>query len=253
MEWVTVQLASWAKSKLSTAELEKAVRKKIHFPELLIYYPVIEDRYGKKDSPYSEYIFLTYHEDLDYTGLEELDEFLAVLKIPKKDQPLTIPDEDVAAIRNQVNALDQLHVDDVAKIMEGPLKGNFGVITGTYAGEATLLVTMGSETIQACISIQHLRFSKKRTLIRKKKLDQTKFLQDFTKQSNISEPVQPNLVIQTETKVEVESQPSSDHRIQRIVRRGLKNTRVLINGQSVLLTNEELRKRLAGSDPVPED
>lgn len=255
MEWVTVQLTSGAKKTLTTSELEKAIRKKIRHPELRIYYPVIEDRYGKQDSPYSEYIFITFHPDLDYFELEELEEFTKVLRTSPLGQDVHITfDTEIQEIRKQVCDLAQLNSGDVVKIMEGPLKGNFGIITGTYAGEATLLVTMGSESMQACISIQNLRFSRKRTAARRLKAQQFSILANMTSRILAVEPTQP-LVLQVhlESTVELSTSEEESNRITRVIRRGLKNTRVEIGGQAVLLSNEELRKRLQSSDSVPED
>jgi hypothetical protein len=111
---------------------------------------------------------------------------------------------------------------------------------------------MGSEIIQASISFTHLRYSKKRTVIRKNKLNQSACLSNISKGSlNDKESNLVKLMAQAETKVDLPDQPSSDQKIQKVIRRGLKNTRVVINGKSVLLDNSELRKRLSGMDNIP--
>jgi hypothetical protein len=253
MYWVTLQLATWAKSKLSAIEIEKAIRKKINHPDLQIYYPVTEDMYGKQDSPYSEYVFLSYVPEIDYSPLDGCEEFVSLLKEPRTRNPQLTPDAQIERVRNQVCALTQLKPEDVVKIMEGPLRGNYGVVRTTYVGEATLSVTMGSETIEASIPIQHLRFSRKRTILRKRKSQQRKYLEEFSKTLTTPPPPttqlpqNPTLVVINELEVVEPNHRSEDQKIQKVVRRGLKNTRVIIGGQSVLLTNEELKKRLTGS------
>ena len=140
--------------------------------------------------------------------------------------------------------------------MEGPLRGNHGVVRQTYVGDAALLITMGSETIEASLPIQHLRFSKKRTQLRKRKREQGKYLDELAQALNLpdfpDDNNRPSIIVMPETEVVISERGDEDQKIQKIVRRGLKNTRVLIGGQSVLLTNEELKRRLSGNDSIPE-
>jgi ribosomal protein L24 len=247
LQWVVVQLSSWAKDKLTQGELAGVVHKKL--PGLEVFYPIKEDTYGRQDSPYSEYLFIEYLPNMDYRLLESLEEFTGLLHDPADLAYSLMENKDVDEIRKKLSIMTELEKDDVVKVLEGPMRGNYGYVRGCYLEEAAVSINVGTETIEASISITHLRRSNHRTKARKLKKRQRKNLRKI-KPDQDKIPVFGTesgtfKVRETEKQTE-EVTPSGDGKITRIIRRGLKNTRVVRDGVSTLITNEELRDYTSG-------
>lgn len=241
MDWVILQLAAWARTKLRISAVKDIIKKRTGYKgaDLVVYYPVAEDNFGKKDSPYAEYVFLTYVPEVDYFLLENTDEFIGIIRQSGSMDPVLIPESEVAKVRFQVSGMSSLKRGDVVRIMEGPLRGNYGVICEIYVGEAALRVQLGSEEIDASIPVNNLRKNPKKTKDRKIKLRQMRKLSVFggsvSKLETGTKLAVGDGTVAANVKIEIV-------KITRIVRRGLKHTRVIIEGQSVLLSNGDLFK-----------
>lgn len=245
MSWVVVQLTAWAKQKLSTKDLERSFRKKLQVSEITLFYPVQEDMFGKKESPYSEYVFVTSPEEgVDYQRLESLDEVVCLLTTPSGDLH-TVTDDDIFRIRSQVSEIAHLRKNDVVKILEGTLQNQYGVVKQVFETEALLEVSLGSEKVDASIPINQLRKSKKRTLSYKETLKKKRSLLrslDIMKRSVLD--VSFGKVNLKEQQAPPSFKFSEGSKIT-VVRRGPKNSRVVINGEIELMENEKVEKLLA--------
>lgn len=244
MLWVTVQLSGWAKSRLTNRELDKVIRKAFPRNTLNFYYPVLEDTYGKQESPYSEYVFVSYDQNVDYFSLELLDEFVAVLKDSEAQQPILVDDADIERIKNQVEKDKELEPQDVVRIMEGALEGNYGVVQFSQDGEVNLEITVGNEIVSGSFPIRHVRKSPRRTKQLKKRQSSLYYdaIPDLSSLPSDTHNYQ-NLVFQSPDKPCLEEKDQGPVKIISIVRRGLKNTRVTTsNGSSMLISNDDLRR-----------
>lgn len=227
MDWVVVQLSNWARSRRSVAEIEGVIRVVLRTDDLEIYIPVIEDLCGKLDSAYGEYVFIQYFPDLDYFGLENENEFVRVLRCSTTHEPQVLDDRQVDVIRGQVEGDLRLRVGDVVKIVIGPTRGNYGVVTGLVGDDVLVKAQVGQECLDMVLPARQVRRNQHRTVRRQ---------------------------------VMVEFRSPVGHRVSgrdfgtqtlQIVRRGKQKSRVLLNGQSVRLPNEEIQRIL--SEQTKED
>jgi transcription antitermination factor NusG len=250
MKWVTVQLTNLAKSRYSTQDLFNAVRKKIKHPNLEIFYPVVEDVYGKKESAFAEYLFISYDPTVDFFNLENTDEFNQIIKetteivktrgVDHNPVPRLSDDRDLEHIRQRLNFSTKLEIDDIVKVLTGPMKATYGVVLAVEDTEVLLEVTVGAEKLQLSMDSKNLRKSWSRTVKYKKALEK----QDMILTTEVYETPQS----QQEEKVKVSYTKRKlvkvEGTIEKIIRKGEKNTRVLVNGEPVLMANSELIERL---------
>jgi transcription antitermination factor NusG len=241
MDWLILQLSSWAKSKLLSHEIKRAINRRIRQPSLQVFCPVVEDNYGKQDSPYGEYVFIEYDPNIDYYPLESAEEFVTFLKDPGTSQPQLLSDEHVVQIKTQIDAATRLYPEDVVKVMEGPMEKSYGVVNSCEDGEVALTVQMGNELVNISIPVRHVRKSIRRTKVRKRQLTQQEYIPIPPVPASPS-PTLSNLVCPTTNILPAQTSGSVGQKITKIVRRGLKNTRVIIDGQSLLISNDDLKK-----------
>jgi hypothetical protein len=218
--WLVVQLSGWAKSHRSLNEIILKVQQTLKNSNLAIFIPVNEDAYGKQSSPYSEYIFLEYQEYLNYYDLEEQDEFVRVLRHVKSDSPHLISDKELIQIRSQSFEYQKLAVDSKVKIINGLLRGNFGFITRVFEGEFEVNGKVGQENYTIILSAQHVR-----------KMPSEKLLPKPI--ALINSPVTSKRIDRFGSAPKI-----------RLIRRGSRNSRLMINGRSTVVPNTELAKYL---------
>lgn len=220
MYWITVQLSSYAKRELSVKHLESVVKNNIKQEPVLIYIPVSEDYYGKQDSGYGEYLFINYVEGVNYFILEDLDEFLRILKKPHGYEPSLISDLQLDKIRGQVEKETRIVKGDVVKIIKGNVKGNYGVVQSVNIqySNASIQVKVGQESLFVNIPIYCLRKS------RRLSLNST----TDVKISLLEDEVERNpIIFSNKPKIEV-------------LKKGFKKTKLLIDGKVSLVLNDDL-------------
>jgi transcription antitermination factor NusG len=164
MDWVIIQLTTWAEKKLGTKELARELRRRTKTTDLEIYYPSVEDVVGKHNTAYSEYLFIEHRSGVPYQELERTEFFYQLLR-NADGQLQVIDDPAIEAIRKKISEETQLHPGDRVKINKGPLKGNYAEVTD-YAdeGQVLLLVHTGDEDQTAIVpSLWCRRVRKNRT------------------------------------------------------------------------------------------
>jgi len=124
--------------------------------DLELYYPVTEDVVGKHQTPYSEYVFVEYREEVSLHELERTEIFRGVIR-DNKNEPQLVPDEEIERIRAQVEVFERLETGERVKINQGSLKGNYGEVTGNEAEQVHLKVSMGDETVDAVLPSKWVR------------------------------------------------------------------------------------------------
>jgi transcription antitermination factor NusG len=170
-EWVIIQLSGLARARLSLSHIRSVIKKSLNQVPLIIYFPVTEDYYGKQDSGYGEYVFINYVFGTDYYALEELEEFILVLKHPHTKKPQLLSNEEVKRIRDHIYQEVKIHKNDVVKVTRGNLRGNYGIVNFVNGDTVSVKVQLGQESLESTMLVQNVRKSKKRTLIRKKDMD----------------------------------------------------------------------------------
>jgi len=164
MEWVVVQLTSYAEKHISTAELAREMRRRLATPDLELFYPSIEDVVGKHVSTFAEYAFIEYRPGIDYSELEGGDFFKTILRNQGADKAIQIlPDQEVDKVRNSTEREQILNPGDRVRILQGPLKGNVGKVERELDGQVSLTVSMGEIGQDAIIPRHWVRPMKKKT------------------------------------------------------------------------------------------
>jgi transcription antitermination factor NusG len=155
MEWVVVQLTSWADKKVLTLELAKKVRQALDAPDLEIYYPVFEDVVGKHVSPYSEYLFIEYRQEVPYSNLDGGDLFKSVVRQKGKIQVL--PNSEIERIRESLESSFELKPGDRVRVTRGPYTGSPATVLSSDEKHVQLNVYLGESPQQAVIPRKWLR------------------------------------------------------------------------------------------------
>jgi hypothetical protein len=240
MDWVIVQLTPWAEKTMTTLEVADELRRRLGRSDVEIYYPVIEDAAGKHNTPYSEYLFVEYTDDLPYEELEGNEIFNSVLRDPNTDFPQLVGDGDIGRIQIQIIEQETLRIDEIVAINEGPFRGNEGHIQSVEDTQVILIVSLGDEEVEATLPRSWVRGTGRRLRRRSKPRIREEDLAglDFA-MSEAPEEFEDLDSSDGDGEVPVQV---PDWFIERVVRRGKFNTRVIQNGQSVKLPNEEIAR-----------
>lgn len=156
MEWIVIQLTSWAEKHMSTGELARELRRRTKTDDLELFYPSTEDVVGKHNSAYSEYLFVEYRAEVPYNELEGGDIFKAVLRNPD-GKPSFLQDTEINEIRRKIELEQTLQPGDKVNIYQGPLKGTIGTVKSDVDGYVSLVVAMGDVDQEAVLSRKWVR------------------------------------------------------------------------------------------------
>jgi hypothetical protein len=232
MDWIIAQLSVWAKNRLPVEDIKTSITNVLCQEPLYIYIPVYEDPFGKNDTGFGEYAFINYEEAVDYYILEGLDEIVRVLKDPHTRKPQLLTNDQVWDIKGKADAEVILNKDDAVRVVSGPLRHNFGTVQFVLGDNVNVLVYLGQESLQVTLPTHHVRKSSKRTLLRK------------------SESEAPNFDLSVnghgfnhKRKLDFGELP----RVQ-ILRRGIRKTKLNIDGKIYQIQNEVLDKILLSYD-----
>lgn len=154
-QWIIVQLTPWAVKTKSTKELHDTVKRHSALKKLDFFYPTTEDEHGKYDVGFGEYAFLEFKENVDYSVIENTEDFSYVLRA--SDRPEVVSDQHVQEIRQKVRVFSAAQPDDVVKITAGALAGNLARVLSVEDQCALLEVDLGQETITAALSLNWLK------------------------------------------------------------------------------------------------
>lgn len=157
MQWLILQLTPWAVKTKTCKDLQDAVKRHQSFRKLQFFYPATEDEHGKYDVGFGEYAFLEFREGLDYSSLENTEDFNSILRSTPKAPPQLVGDEHIQKIQNQITVATSLQVDDVVRITAGALAGNTARVVDSSEGFARLEVDLGHDSLTASLPIKWLK------------------------------------------------------------------------------------------------
>ena len=159
MNWIVVQLTTWAVKMMDTAEIAKEIRRRSKISDIELFYPVLEDVGGKHSSAYDEYVFVEYRESIPLNEFEGNEVFRKVLREPDSS-PSRVFDEQIESIREQLRIEEQVKVDEVVLIQRGSLRGNYGLVKSSEDGQILLEVYVGDSCIEASLPQKWVRRKK---------------------------------------------------------------------------------------------
>lgn len=232
MEWIIAQLSIWAKNRLPVEDIKTSIANALYQEPLYIYIPVHEDPFGKNDTGFGEYVFINYEEGIDYYVLEDLDEIVRILKDPHTRKPQLLTNDQVWDIKEKADAEVILSEGDTVRVTSGPLRGNFGTVQFIVGDDVSIMVYLGQESLQVALPVYHVRKSSKRTLLRKSENKAPEF--DLSVNG---------YCFDHKCKLKFGELP----RVQ-ILRRGIRKTKLSIDGKVYQVPNEILDKILLSYD-----
>lgn len=150
--WLTLQLTEWALKTIKTEDLISEISKRLKTNRVSVFYPCLEDVKGKHLTSYSEYIFLQYIPTLEaeYSSLEGTEFFRNFMRSGGRFQMLS--DEEMQHLRISCFKQVGLSVGAKVKILDGPYKGNIGIVLDdSDEGHVTLKIVMGLVESEAVI------------------------------------------------------------------------------------------------------
>jgi hypothetical protein len=230
VDWIIAQLSVWARNHIPVEDIKTSIANVLPQEPLYIYIPVYEDPFGKNDTGFGEYAFINHDESEDYYVLENLDEIVRVLKDPHTRKPQLLTNDQIWEIKAKADAGVILNKDDAVRVVSGPLRHNFGTVQFVVGDTVNVLVYLGQESLQVTLPTHHVRKSSKRTVLRQ------------------SESQLPNFDLSANgyhygRKLNFGELP----RVQ-ILRRGIRKTKLSIDGKVYQIQNEVLDKILLAHD-----
>lgn len=161
MDWLVIQLTSWAEKKLDTKSLAQELRRKTKTVDLELYYSDLEDVVGKHQTAFSEYLFVEYRSDISYHELEGGDIFYCILR-DKSGKPQLITDVELQKIKNQTEEEQRFSLGDHVKVCKGPLKGTMGAVIAESDNHIIISVSMSEVVREASIPKKWCRRRRRR-------------------------------------------------------------------------------------------
>jgi transcription antitermination factor NusG len=239
VSWVIIQLTNWAQKFLTSETIDQMIRKKLEDNDIEIFYPVSESGPKKVQSPYSEYVFIENKPGLDFSKLDQAEEVKQVLREPHTGKPQLASDSEIQKAKDQLNQEKEIRPGDVVKVLDGPFRGNYGDVISTDETSAELELTVATERLSVSMEKKSLKRSPRKTHEKRVKKEPL-----LVSTIELDPTVVSTLVVPENFSVELDSTNLANMKITKVVRKGLKNTRVLINGISQLIPNEKLNELL---------
>lgn len=230
MDWIIAQLSVWARNRIPVEDIKTSITNVLYQEILYIYIPVYEDPFGKNDTGFGEYAFINYEEMVDYYVLEDLDEIVRVLKDPHTKKPQLLTNDQIWEIKEKADEGITLNKDDAVRVVSGPLRHNFGTVQFILGDNVNVLVYLGQESLQVTLPSQHVRKSSKRTLLR------------------TTESQSPHFDLSVNGHNHKQKLNFGDLPRVQILRRGIRKTKLNIDGKVYQIPNEALDKILLSYD-----